>query len=163
MRRTTRRLSILAAGAALFTVLVATEASADTAALAQSGRVGLGLGGSNLTSGVSGKLYLTENQALQGTLGYWWTWGVAASADYLYEMPTLVSHEALTLHWYFGAGATIGSAFHAFALSVQGVGGLALQIREFPVEVAIELRPTVRILRNPHVYLGTGGSIRYFF
>lgn len=165
IRSTVRPLS-LATVFALILCAFAAEAAAESAALARSGRFGLGLGGSNLTSGVTGKLYLTENQAIQGTVGYWYSSrnGLSFSADYLFEAPAFVTHEALTLHWYLGAGASLGLFSWNANVGVSGVGGVALQLKPVPLEFAIELRPGVIFVGpNSGFHFGTGGAIRYFF
>lgn len=148
---------------ALMMCVFASEAAAETAALAKSGRFGLGLGGTNLTSGLTGKLYLADNQALQATVGHWWGWGFSATADYLFEGPAFVTQDAFTIHWYLGAGASLG-AFSGFSIGVAGVGGVALQLKPVPLEFAIELRPTVLFVgSHGGFHFGSGGAIRYYF
>src|SRR4051812_30587472 len=78
---------------------------------------GLGLGSGTIANGLSMK-YFMGGSALQGVVGIWGgggfgerfrhAGGVAVSADYLFEMPSLAASQYFTLDWSFGLGAGFG-------------------------------------------------------
>lgn len=138
--------------------------NATTNEFAQTGRFGLGLGAGALTSGLSGKFFLGEAVALQAVVGTWWGYGLSVNADAVFEMPSFFSNEAININWNLGAGA--GTVLGTSAgLTVSGLAGLSLQIKQFPIELVGEFRPT--FVFGDHwantIYWGAGSHIRYFF
>lgn len=143
------------------------EFDRGSAALAESGRFGLGLGGGTLSNGVSGKLYLSDRLAAQALVGWWLGAGFSVGADLIYERAFFQSAD-LTLNLYGGAGPALGVftvETPATLAAVAAVGGAGLHLVNVPVEVAIELRPTVLIGDNfwNGFYFGAGGAVRYYF
>lgn len=156
-----RRLWPLALALAL--LAVPGRARATTNMLADGHSMGLGLGGGSFAEGVSGKLFLGQGLAAQAAVGMWFARGLAANADVLLEMPQLWTNGTLALNWNagLGAGVILGSPS---AVAVNGVAGLSLQLKPFPIELTTEFRPTF-ILADlwGGMYFGGGGAIRYFF
>ena len=150
-------------GIALLAVPAVSQAT--TSEFAQAGRIGLGLGGGSLTSGLTGKLYLSDAMALQAVLGYWGGAGLSVQADGIWEMPSLFSNDVLNINWNVGVGAaTILGGFYGFGLGVSGIAGLNFQLKNIPVEFVGEFRPTFvfgEFWNN--FWPGGGGYIRYFF
>lgn len=161
--RISRLLTVLGLSAALVLALGVGEAQAEAGAVAKPGRFGLGLAGSYPASGITGKIYLSENQAVQATAGFWLFGGIQVSADYLFEFPTFVSDDYITLHWYLGVGGNAAFLWGGIGGGFQGVAGLDLQVREIPLEFVVEFRPTVMF--NAGWPFQPGGAIaaRYYF
>lgn len=135
--------------------------------LASPGRVGVGLGGSTLSNGITGKLYITEALAAQATVGWWLGAGFSVSADVIVER-ALYKVPELSVQGYLGAGPSIGFfsvVNNATVIGVSGVGGVGLHVAEVPIEVALELRPTVLVGNQfwNGFYFGGGGAIRWYF
>lgn len=163
-----KRSLLLAAAASL---LLALPASAtETSYFARPGRFGLGLGGTNLVSGLTGKFFVAPSFALQATVGYWYGYygeagyypGPTVGLDGIFEMSRLAENDAVSLNWNLGVGATVvlGSPFLG---GVEGIVGLGLQIKPVPFEFVLELRPTL-LFPGPHYFFfGGGGAIRFFF
>lgn len=155
--------SLLVAGLVLMAPL---SGRAETNHFAQGGRFGLGLGGTNLVSGLTGKLFIAPPVALQATVGFWYGYGrysgLDIALDGIVEMPSFYSNGSVNLNWNLGGGATIvvGSPFLG---GIQGIAGLGLQIKPVPIEVVLELRPTFLFPQAGYFYFGGGAAIRYFF
>ena len=80
-------------------ILLASGADAKTPCTPK--RLGVGLGGGNLLSGVSVKKCLTKTTAVQGTLGALVN-GVGAGADYMIAQTVLWKGRDLRLRWGVG-------------------------------------------------------------
>lgn len=115
----------------------------------KAGKLGVGLGAGSRISGISAKYWLSDTSALQVVLGgayaYGYT-GAGLSVDYLVEMPPVFDHEAFNITWSAGLGVgTYTYNGYGNGLTVSGVGGLEFNLKELPVEVAIEYRPGIYI------------------
>jgi len=146
-------------------MLGATPALADV----NGKKLGLGLGGGTLNSGLTGKFYLGESTAAQIFVGNRFGWGLSVSADYIVEFAPLAKGSAGKLFWGAGVGAgLIMYAAHSSNSSVIGVSGvveLGWHFAQVPLELIIDWRPTFFI--GDHIgglYLeGSGSAIRWYF
>lgn len=142
------------------------SSSGGTNLFASSGRFGLGLGTGTFATGVSGKMFFSENIALQGILGlgYGWGFGANINVDAVYEMPKIWGNEHLSINWHIGAGGAL--AFYGSGLGtgfgIEAVGGPSLQLAKVPFEFVVDIRPTYYFGWNDF-YFGSGASARYFF
>lgn len=142
---------------------------------------GIGLGGGNIVSGLSGKYILGGHTALQGVVGVRGNEGFALSTDFIMEFPPyLVKNSDVTLAWYAGAGAFWWHYSYDYSKSnysweifgINGVVGLSLMLQKVPLEFALEWRPAFFISTSNYdwyngyngLYLGgAGGAIRWYF
>jgi hypothetical protein len=155
--------------AVLAALALPATSQAATNVHAKEHKVGVGFGGSSITSGLSAKLFLNESLSVQGTAGYWWGWGPALNVDVLFEGPQIWSGMGLAANWFAGAGA--GAAFGAsYGLEssltipvVSGVVGASLQLEKFPVELTAEFRPGFILTEWGGFDFGGGGAVRYYF
>jgi hypothetical protein len=150
-----RHALVAAAGA------VALAATAQASEVGGSKKLGLGLSGGNVASGLSGKLFLTESVAVQGIVGgYVSERTFALEADIVQQLGVLARPAAGELVW--GVGATAGLAN---ALNLGGIGQLAFRFNAVPVELAAEWRPGVFLGgKDGGVHLFSAGSaVRWFF
>ena len=165
-------LSALAFGVVL---TLASAARADEGGR-RAGGFGLGLGSGTIANGLSMK-YFMGGSALQGVVGVWGgggvdqrfrhTGGLAVSADYLFEMPTLARSPYFTLDWSFGLGAGFGVETFSNGspgLAGSGVAGLEFNFTRIPLDVVIEYRPTLGILPDVHLHLiDFTAHVRFYF
>lgn len=131
-------------------------------------KIGIGLGGGSLTSGLSGKLYIGDSSAIQAVGGIN-GWGMSFGADYIKEFGTLYDHSAGKLFWGVGAGAgvilydLVGAS--ATIIGVSGIIEFGWHFKSFPLEIVSDWRPTFFI--GDYIgglYIGGGGgAIRWFF
>lgn len=139
-------------------------AAAAYTPFAQQGRLGLGVGGSNIASGITGKYYLTNRTALQLAAGSWWGRGLALSGDVIVEMPQLLAVDALSMNWHAGVGAGFFSSnATTLGVGVMGVLGLAFQLEPLPLELVTDIRPSFNVGMEDSFYFYGGGALRYFF
>lgn len=155
---------------ALFVLGFAPEVKAAggmTTPFAQPGKLGLGLGGSSLVSGLSAKYYLSTDTAIQAELGVWAGYGLLIGLDGIYEMPQLWTNGALSINWNVGAGVTAGtynySGYGGAIGGVSAIAGLGFQLGAFPLEFVTEIRPTFMLGWNYPFFFGGGGALRYYF
>ncbi len=119
-------------------------------------KVGIGVGGGLGVSGLSGKFWLNDGNAIQVVVGAWgvgrddwgYGYGVGLGADYLWEMPELTRAEPVIVAWNLGAGATVG-ATNPDWLGVSGVAGLEFNFQPAPIDITVEYRPGFVILPGP--------------
>lgn len=135
--------------------------------LAETGRFGLGLGGSTLTSGVTGKLYLSGAFAAQATVGWWGGAGLSGGVDIIVER-AFVKEPDFSIQGYLGGGVALGLfsvGNNATVAGVAGVGGVGLHLDAIPIELTAELRPTLVVGNSvfSRFYFGGGGAVRYYF
>lgn len=140
------------------------------------GNFGFGLGGGTLVSGLSFKQFLGDGLSVQVAVGYLYgNWhdglggpkgnysGLGGNLDLLAEMPRLLSGEAGTLNWYFGAGLSAGIG-NWVILAASPILGLAFRFGPLPIDLALELRPTFQVAPGfSFLAHGSGAALRWWF
>lgn len=92
-------------------------------------------------TGLSAKLYLTDDTAIAGAVGSAFIGGgVHVHADYLWHPWVLEETEHFVLPAYVGVGARLldelpGNNEHIFHLGARGVGGMLFDFKEIPLDV----------------------------
>lgn len=146
--------------------------SAHAADFRSGGNFGLGLGGGTFSSGISGKYYLSDSNAIQGVIGTWGytggygSSGFALSADYLWEMPIFASTDPVDFGWNVGAGAALGTipALEYMYVGIAGVIGIEANFNPVPIDIVLEYRPTVVVVPGVGFgWSGLTGHVRYYF
>ena len=125
--------------------LAAAPAAADDSAPVEKGSLGLGIIIGEPT-GICGKLYLQDDQALQGALGFTFvTGGFHAHADYVFHPWILEERDAFTLPAYVGPGVRVlqhragRGADDDFRIGARAVAGLLFDFKEIPLDVFVEV------------------------
>jgi hypothetical protein len=131
------------------------------------GSIGLGVSVGS-PNGLAGKLRLGEGQGLQfsiggraGLLGE-----LAISSDFVQELPPVNNPEdGYSLPLYFGGGVSVGANTNSgeVRLGPRAVGGVAIYADGVPLDIFIELSPTLIVL--PYLSWTVDGQIgaRYYF
>ena len=149
-----------------FTALMlwSTQAMAG-APIRQGGNFGLGVGGGYGVTGLSMKYFMTEGQAVQGTIGFHTRADyIGATLDYLIEIPEFVQSDVINIGPSVGVGGALGLGDEGLALGVSGVAGLEFMLNPVPIDFVIEWRPTLRVVPNPDLDLvGFTGHVRFYF
>jgi hypothetical protein len=144
-------------------------AAQEGSVFGQPGRWGLGLAATDLVSGVTAKVYLTNRVSLQGTVGFWYGYGPLAGLDVgvdaLYDMPRIWGNQVAALNWYLGGGGSFVFYGPGPQGGFQAIGGVDLQFRRVPIDLAVDLRPTFLFGEPPgfNFFFGAGIAVRYFF
>lgn len=107
------------------------------------GNLGLGLGSGVYHSGLSVKYFAGATHSLQGVIGtHGFSGGLGVSADYLYEMPTIIGDTTgIELGWAIGAGPSIGIDDNYLELGGHGTIGLEINIQAVPIDIVFEYKP----------------------
>lgn len=132
------------------------------------GRIGVGLGGYNYISGVTGKFYLTDKLAAQALLGFMYHNGFAVGVDGIFEfLNPLKGNKDILLPIYAGAGVNGWFWDGGSIFSIAGIFGVALQFKAFPIELTAEIRPSFFFgdawYGSNKFHIQGGGSVRFFF
>lgn len=130
--------------------------------------VGIGLGSSTLSSGVSAKWHGKSGSGLQLVVGPWGTGfdgggTLALNLDGIRDMPKIGSLGPIDVGWSLGGGAGVALASTP-VVAAAGVAGLNFKLQPVPLELALELRPRLVIL--PEIYgdlLNASGHLRWWF
>lgn len=156
-------------------VLAAAMALTPGVARAEGGPFGLGIIVGNPT-GATGLYKLGGNTAIDAAIGLggFDFDGLYVHVDFLFLLPTLVSSGSVSLSPYLGPGGflIVGKGKNSAPGSGGGKGtglgvrvpfGLSLDFSSFPLQLFIELAPTLEVVPDPD--LGIGGAIgfRYYF
>jgi hypothetical protein len=114
-------------------------------------KFGVGVGGGLGVSGLSGKFWLKDKNALQLVVGAWgvgrsgYGYGLGVGLDYLWEMPAITRADPVLLAWNLGLGGTVG-AYDPGWIGVSGVAGLEFDFQPVPIDVTLEYRPGIAIV-----------------
>jgi hypothetical protein len=96
-------------------------------------------------TGISAKLYLQDDQALQGGLGFAFIGdGLHVHVDYVFHPWILQSRDSFVLPIYVGPGVRLinyerGRDNHVFTLGVRAVGGLLFDFKHVPMDAFVEV------------------------
>ena len=149
---------MLALPTLLFALTVQTASAANT--VRQDGNLGLGLEiGGRMVSGFSVKYFMSDDLALQGTLGSWYYGGFGISGALLFEMPTLAEEEDFDIAWNVGPAAAFGTYYDGGpasygynVIALTAVLGLEMNLNDVPLDFVLEWRPGL------HFYAETQGN-----
>ena len=109
--------------------------------------VGVRLGGE--MGGASVKYKFNSVNALEGILATPWKNGFALTALYERYIPVIGNG----CHFYYGAGAHVGSWARRFSLGVDGIIGLEYKLRDVPLAFSLDYKPNFNIIEKPRFYL----------
>ena len=124
-------------------------------------------------TGITAKLYLKDDQAIQAALGSAFIGGgLQLHADYVFHPYILQTRPSFVLPVYFGPGVRLidysnGRDDSSFAIGARLVGGLLFDFKQVPldafVEVAGVLEYEFKDGRGGAIRLNAGAGVRYYF
>ncbi len=127
-------------------------------------------------TGIAAKLYLDDDQAVQGAVGAAFIGGgLLVQADYLWHPWILEDRDGFTLPVYLGPGVRVidyrdGRETDLFAVGVRGVIGILFDFKEVPLDVFLEVAGIVEWQlgsideeRGLAPGVGAGIGARYYF
>lgn len=154
------------------TLAIAAPAYADEGTGADKGTLGIGIILGEPT-GICAKLYLKDDQAIQGAVGSAFVGGgIQLHADYVFHPYVLQSRDSFVLPVYVGPGIrlidyTDGRDDSSFAMGIRGVGGLLFDFKNVPldafIEVAAVLEYEFKDGEGAGITLNAGAGVRYYF
>lgn len=116
-------------------------------------------------TGFSGKYWVSDENAVDFGLAYSFVEtsnALSIHADYLY-------HESRwfprfdRLDFYYGFGARIRSNKDQTSLGIRGVAGLALMLKDTPVDIFVEIAPVFKLIPSTALNLEAAIGARYYF
>jgi hypothetical protein len=139
----------------------------------EKGTFGLGLI-VGLPTGISAKLYLKDDQAVQGAFGInFVSGGVHLHGDYVFHPYILQDKEEFTMPLYVGPGARLvqyregRDGDNYVALGARGVAGMLFDFKELPLDVFLEVALVLEYgFADDEGFAATidvGGGARYYF
>jgi len=124
-------------------------------------------------TGICAKLYLKNDQAIQGAIGGAFIGGgIQVHADYVFHPYILQDRDSFVLATYLGPGVRViqyssGRSDSFLALGLRAVGGLMFDFKNVPldafVEVAGVLEYGFKDGEGAGLALNAGAGIRYYF
>lgn len=142
----------------------------DAARAADKGTFGIGIILGEPT-GVSAKLYLQDDQAIQAGLGFAFIGdGIHLHVDYVFHPWILQSRDSFVLPVYIGPGIRLinrekGRDNQEFAIGVRGVIGLLFDFKGVPLDAFVEVAGLVEIEFDDGLGLdiNAAAGARYYF
>lgn len=164
---------LLALAAVLATAAPArADSDDDHARGADKGALGVGIILGEPT-GLTAKLYLKDDQAIQGAVGSAFVGGgFQATADYVFHPYILQSRPSFVLPVYVGPGVRlidydIGRDDSSVAIGARLVGGLLFDFKNVPLDAFVELAGVLEYRfkdgEGAGLTLNAGAGVRYYF
>jgi hypothetical protein len=156
-KRVRGNLGALGAFAAIALLFAPAKAQA-----AQGGQFGLGIIAGD-PSGLSGKLWLNETNALDFIAGFSIIDDyISLNVDYVWHEFGLIPVSRGRLPLYYGMGVWTSVARHA-VIGARGIVGLEYLFPSAPLDVFVEIGPGASILPETDFGLSGGLGMRFFF
>ncbi len=122
-------------------------------------------------TGVSAKLYLQDDQAIQAGLGFAFiSSGIHLHVDYVFHPWILQSRESFVLPVYIGPGIRLinrekGRDDQEFAIGVRGVVGLLFDFKGVPLDAFVEVAGLIELEfdNGPGLDINAAAGARYYF
>jgi hypothetical protein len=124
-------------------------------------------------TGVTAKLYLKDDQAIQAAVGAAFIGGgLAVHADYVWHPYVLQDRESFTLPLYVGPGVraieySSGGGMSYFAIGARVVAGLLFDFKSVPLDTFVEVAPVFEYgfqsNKGAGIALNLDAGIRYYF
>jgi hypothetical protein len=157
---------------ALVAALVATARADDDSTRGEKGTIGIGLIFGEPT-GISAKLYLKDDQAIQAAAGFAFVGGgLHLHADYVFHPYVLQTKESFVLLFYLGPGLRVidyrnTSADNYVAIGLRAVAGLVFDFKTIPLDAFVEVGGVLEHgLSGGHGFaprLNAAAGVRYYF
>ena len=165
--------SVLALAAVLATAAPASaDPDDDHTRGADKGALGIGIILGEPT-GLTAKLYLKDDQAIQGAVGSAFIGGgIQVHADYVFHPYILQTRPSFVLPFYFGPGVRVidysdGRDSNALAIGLRVVGGLLFDFKAVPLDAFIEVAGVLEYEfkdgAGAGLALNAGAGVRYYF
>ena len=154
---------------ALFVILAASPAFADEGR--EKGTFGAGIIIGEPT-GVTAKLYVKDDQALQAAAGFAFIGGgLHLHVDYVFHPLVLQTRDSFVLLAYLGPGVRLiqyrnGRDDSTLAIGLRGVGGLLFDFKDNPLDVFVEVAGVLEYESGDEGFgpaLNAAAGIRYYF
>lgn len=165
------RFALLAAALAILAPARA-HADDDDGRSAEKGTLGIGVILGEPT-GVSAKLYVKDDQAIQAAVGSAFvSGGLQLHADYVFHPYILQTRPSFVLPVYIGPGIrlidyTNGRDDSSFAIGVRGVAGMLFDFKDVPLDVFVEVATVLEYEfkdgEGAALRLNLGAGARYYF
>ena len=158
---------------ALVAGLVATARADEDSTRGEKGTIGVGLIFGEPT-GISAKLYLKDDQAIQAAAGFAFVGGgLHLHADYVFHPYILQSKDTFVLPFYFGPGLRVidygknTGAESYVAVGLRAVAGLLFDFKTIPLDAFVEVGGVLEHgLSGGHGFalrLNAAAGVRYYF
>ena len=142
----------------------------DSPRAADKGTFGIGIILGEPT-GISAKLYLQDDQAIQAGLGFAFIGdGIHLHVDYVFHPWILQTRDSFVLPVYIGPGVRLinrekGRDNNAFAIGVRGVVGLLFDFKNVPLDAFVEVAGLIEIEFDDGLGLdiNAAAGARYYF
>ena len=159
--------------AVLAAPVAADEEIVDLDPQPEKGTFGLGLIFGEPT-GVSAKLYLKDDQAVQAAVGLAFIGaGLHAHVDYVFHPYILQTRESFVLPVYIGPGVRMiqyrdgRDGDNYFAIGVRAVGGILFDFKTVPLDAFVEVAGVIELRFHENDRFGfafnAGAGARYYF
>lgn len=154
-------------------ILVAALATFTIGSSAQAYETAIGLR-AGFSTGVTAKHFIKSNLALEGILHY--KWGLGLGITGLFEIHAN-AFDVDELYWFYGAGGHVGLYQYnnkapfdepfsgtTAVIGIDGIIGIEYNIREIPIAVSVDWKPTVNLVGLTGPDFDEGAlSVRYTF
>jgi len=151
---------------------LAGTAAADDSSRMDKGTIGIGLILGEPT-GISAKLYLKDDQAIQAAAGFAFVGGgLHVHMDYVFHPFILQSKDSFVLPFYFGPGIRVidyrnGRESSFIAVGLRAVAGLLFDFKNVPLDAFVEVAGVLEYGfaddEGAGISLNAAAGVRYYF
>ncbi len=123
-------------------------------------------------TGLCAKLYLDDDTAIQGALGFnVYDTGIQVNAEYVFHPWIVQERDAFVLPIYFGPGVRFiqydggRDGEEHYAVGLRGVVGMLFDFKEVPLDVFLEVAGVLEydFTEDAGAALNLGAGVRYYF
>lgn len=117
----------------------------------------------NLVTGITGKIFLSDQDAVEGILNFGFTRNTSfVSITGLYERHATL-FQIPEINGYYGAGAGLGFTDNGVSAGLDGIVGVEYSFTEIPINLSVDVKPYLTVVPEVFLTFNSALSIRYYF
>lgn len=122
-----------------------------------------GANNTNFVTGVTGKHFLSDKDALEGIVNF----GFTRNSNFVSITGLYERHATLfgvpEINGFYGAGGGLGFTGNGVSVGIDGITGVEYSFLEIPINVSIDVKPYLTVVPEVFLTFNSAFSVRYYF